>query len=118
MSQYLLVLTTIGSEEQAARLGRSLVERRLVACVNDVGPVRSFFTWKGKLEDDSERLLLMKTRSDRYAELETALQELHPYDVPEVLAIPIERGSKAYLSWIDAAVRSEPASGGQRANEE
>jgi len=101
MSQYLLVLTTIGSEEEAARLGRGLVERRLVACVNDVGPVRSFFTWQGKLEEDSERLLLMKTRSDRYADLEAALQELHPYDVPEVIAIPIERGSKDYLSWID-----------------
>ncbi len=101
MSPYLLVLTTIGSEEESANLGRSLVEQRLVACVNDVGPVRSFFLWKGKLEDDSERLLLMKTRSDRYADLEAVIHELHPYDVPEVIAIPIERGSKAYLAWID-----------------
>ncbi len=101
MSQHLLVLTTIGSEEDAARLGRSLVEKRLVACVNMVGPVRSVFLWKGKVEDESERLLLMKTRADRYAELETAIQELHPYDVPEVIAIPIERGSQAYLSWVD-----------------
>lgn len=104
MSQYLLVLTTIGSEEDAARLGRSLVEKRLVACVNMVGPVRSVFLWKGKVEDESERLLLMKTRADRYAELETAIQELHPYDVPEVIAIPIERGSQAYLSWVDENV--------------
>lgn len=104
MSQYLLVLTTIGSEEDAARLGRSLVEKRLVACVNVVGPVRSVFLWKGKVEDESERLLLMKTRADRYAELETAIQELHPYDVPEVIAIPIERGSQAYLSWVDESV--------------
>jgi len=104
VSQYLLVLTTIGSEEDAARLGRSLVEKRLVACVNMVGPVRSVFLWKGKMEDESERLLLMKTRADRYAELETAIQELHPYDVPEVIAIPIERGSQAYLSWVDENV--------------
>ncbi len=104
MSQHLLVLTTIGSEEDAARLGRSLVEKRLVACVNMVGPVRSVFLWKGKVEDESERLLLMKTRADRYAELETAIQELHPYDVPEVIAIPIERGSQAYLSWVDENV--------------
>ena len=82
-------------------MGRSLVEKRLVACVNMVGPVRSVFLWKGKVEDESERLLLMKTRADRYAELETAIQELHPYDVPEVIAIPIERGSQAYLSWVD-----------------
>ncbi len=85
-------------------MGRSLVEKRLVACVNMVGPVRSVFLWKGKVEDESERLLLMKTRADRYAELETAIQELHPYDVPEVIAIPIERGSQAYLSWVDENV--------------
>lgn len=101
MSGYLLVLTTIGSEAEAARLGRSLVGKGLVACVNDVGPVRSVFTWKGKVEEAEERLLLMKTRSDRYPDLEAAIQELHPYDVPEVIAIPIEAGSKAYLSWID-----------------
>ena len=104
MSQHLLVLTTIGSEKDAARLGRSLVERRLVACVNTVGPVRSVFLWKGKVEEESERLLLMKTRADRYAALETAIQELHPYDVPEVIAIPIDRGSQAYLSWVDENV--------------
>ena len=104
MSQYLLVLTTIGNEEEAARLGRSLVEKRLVACVNMVGPVRSVFSWKGKVEDESERLLLMKTRADRYSELERAIQELHPYDVPEVIAVPIERGSEAYLSWVDEHV--------------
>jgi periplasmic divalent cation tolerance protein len=100
----MLVLTTIGSEEDGARLARSLIEKRLVACVNVLGPARSLYMWKGKLEDDSERLLLMKTRADRYPELEAALQELHPYEVPEVLAIPIERGSGAYLSWIDENV--------------
>jgi periplasmic divalent cation tolerance protein len=104
MSRYLLVLTTIGSEAEAARLGRRLVEKGLVACVNDVGPVKSVFTWKGNLEEASERLLLMKTRSDCYQDLEAAIQELHPYDVPEVIAMPIELGSKAYLSWIDENV--------------
>ncbi len=104
MSQHLLVLTTIGSEEDAARLGRSLVEKRLVACVNVIGPARSIFLWKGKVEDESERLLLMKTRADRYVDLETAIKELHPYEVPEVIAIPIERGSQDYLSWVDENV--------------
>ncbi|HLE21826.1 MAG TPA: divalent-cation tolerance protein CutA [Vicinamibacteria bacterium] len=104
LMSYLLVLTTVGNEEDAARLARSLVEKRLAACVNVLGPVRSFFVWKGKLEDDSERLLLMKTRSDRYPELEAALRELHPYQVPEVIAIPVERGWQAYLSWIDENV--------------
>jgi periplasmic divalent cation tolerance protein len=104
MASYLLVLTTIGSEDDAARLGKTLVEKQLVACVNILGPVRSVFTWKGKLEDDSERLLLMKTRSDRYPELEATLRELHPYEVPEVIAVPIEQASGAYLSWIDESL--------------
>lgn len=104
MPRYVLVLTTIGGGQEAARLAKTLVEKRLVACVNDVGPVRSFFEWQGKLEEDSEHLLLMKTRADRYEELETVLRELHPYDVPEVVAIPIERGSKDYLSWVDENV--------------
>ena len=104
MTRYLLVLTTIGSETEASALGRSLVEKGLVACVNDVGPVQSIFTWKGKVEEASERLLLMKTRADRYAELETAIRELHPYDVPEIIALPIEQGSEAYLNWIDESV--------------
>jgi periplasmic divalent cation tolerance protein len=104
MSQYLLVITTIGSEAEAARLGRTLVENGLVACVNDVAPVKSVYKWKGKVEEATERLLLMKTRSDRYAELEAAIKELHPYEVPEIIAIPIEAGLKAYLSWIDEVV--------------
>lgn len=85
-------------------MGRNLVEKRLVACVNVVGPVRSVFLWKGKVSDESERLLVMKTRADRYAALEKVIEELHPYEVPEVVAIPIERGSEAYLSWVDENV--------------
>jgi periplasmic divalent cation tolerance protein len=101
MAEHLLALTTLGNEEEASKLARALVERRVVACVNVSGPVRSFYSWKGKLEDDREYLLFMKTRSDRFAELEAVLDELHPYDVPELIAVPIERGSAAYLGWID-----------------
>lgn len=104
MSRHLLVITTVGSDEEAAELGRSLVEKKLVACVNVVGPVRSFYTWKGQLQDDSERLLFMKTRADRFNELELAVRELHPYEVPELIAVPIERGAASYLSWVDANV--------------
>ena len=78
----------------------------MAACVNVSGPVRSFYSWKGKLEDDREYLLLMKTRSDRFSQLEAAFEELHPYDVPELVAIPIEKGSAAYLGWIDDNVGS------------
>jgi periplasmic divalent cation tolerance protein len=104
MADHLLALTTLGSEEDASKLARALVERRVAACVNVSGPVRSFYPWKGKLEDDREYLLLMKTRTDRFPELEAALDELHPYEVPELVAMPIERGSAAYLGWIDENV--------------
>lgn len=104
MADHLLALTTLGSEEDASKLARALVERRVAACVNVSGPVRSFYPWKGNLEDDREYLLLMKTRTDRFPELEAALGELHPYEVPELVAVPIERGSAAYLGWIDENV--------------
>jgi periplasmic divalent cation tolerance protein len=106
MDDHLLVLTTLGNDEDAARVAQALVERRVAACVNIVGPVRSFYRWKGKIEDDSERLLLIKTRADRFTDLEAAIGEVHPYDVPELVAVPIERGAAAYLGWVDENVRS------------
>lgn len=104
MADYLLVITTVGSEDDAQKVARSLVERRLVACVNVSGPVRSFYHWKGNLEDDSEHLLFMKTRTDRFPDLEIAIGEIHPYDVPELIGVPIEKGSAAYLGWVDENV--------------
>jgi periplasmic divalent cation tolerance protein len=104
MAEHILAFTTLGSEEDAAKLARGLVERRIVACVNVSGPVRSFYHWKGRLEDDQEFLLTMKTRKDRFSDLEGALRELHTYDVPELIAVPIELGSAAYLGWVDENV--------------
>jgi periplasmic divalent cation tolerance protein len=104
MAEHILAFTTLGSEEDAAKLARELVERRIVACVNLSGPVRSFYRWKGNLEDDREYLLLMKTRTERFSDLEDVLQELHPYDVPELIAVPITLGSAAYLGWVDENV--------------
>jgi periplasmic divalent cation tolerance protein len=104
MVAHLLVITTLGDEEDAARVAKALVERRLAACVNIVGPIRSIYRWQGKIEDDSERLLLIKTRADRFTDLERAIGEIHPYDVPELIAVPIERGAAAYLGWIDENV--------------
>jgi periplasmic divalent cation tolerance protein len=104
----LLVLTTVSNEEQAAQLARTLVERRLAACVNIVPGVRSLYRFKGVLEDDREQLLLMKTTRERYEALAAAIAELHPYEVPEVLAVPIERGSASYLGWVAESVSEPP----------
>jgi len=105
MAEHLMAITTVGNEDDARKVAKSLVERRIVACVNVSGPVRSFYHWEGGLQDDSEYLLFMKTRVDRLPDLETAINEIHPYDVPELIAIPIERGSAAYLGWLNEQVQ-------------
>ena len=100
MAEYIMAVTTTGDEQSAVVLARALVERRIVACVNIVTRVRSLYRWKGAIEDDTECVLLMKTRADRYHALASALDELHAYDVPELIVLAIEQGSAAYLGWI------------------
>ena len=96
-----LVLVTCPSLALARKIARSVVQKRLAACVNVVrSPVESFYTWKGKLESAREHLLLIKTTATRLAQLEREVKRLHPYDVPEFIALPIADGSADYLSWL------------------
>ena len=95
-----VVLTTADSEELADRIARALVDRRLAACVNVVGPVRSIYRWKGEIVSDQERMLVIKTSSARFPEVRELIRELHTYDVPEVLAIAVEDGDRPYLDWL------------------
>ena len=94
------VLVTTGSEEQAVSIARVLVSERLVACVNIVGPVRSIYRWRDGVEDDREYLLIAKTRATLYIKLEKRVHELHTYEVPEVLALNVDRGSPPYVKWV------------------
>lgn len=95
-----MVLTTTGSHDEAATIAASLVEARLAACVQVVPGVESVYWWEGRVARDAEWLLLCKTTAERYGEVEAAILELHSYTTPEVVAIPIERGSAAYLDWL------------------
>ena len=104
MSERVVVLCTVGSAEDAERLARAVVEGRLAACVNVVPGVTSFYRWEGKVASDGEWLLIMKTTKERFAALREAVVELHPYDVPEVIELPIGDGHPPYLDWIDASV--------------
>lgn len=104
MSEHCLVLSTVANAEEGERLAQALVERRVAACVNVLAGVTSFYRWEGKVQKDEERLLLIKTRTDRFDELRTALVELHPYEVPEVIALDVAGGHVPYLSWLDASV--------------
>jgi periplasmic divalent cation tolerance protein len=99
-SEYVIVLTTIGAATDGAALARTLVGERLVACVNVLAPMTSVYRWKDKVEQDSEQQLVMKTTAARVDALRSRLGELHPYEVPEFLVIPIESGSPTYLSWL------------------
>lgn len=104
MSGRIVALSTVGSAEDADRIARELVGRRLAACVNVVGGVVSVYRWKGAVERDEERLLVIKTRAERLEELRQALVELHPYEVPELVALPVEAGHAPYLAWLDESV--------------
>jgi len=107
MNDPIVVLSTCSSEEEAERLARTLVERRLAACVNVVPGVRSFYRWKGAIESAGEWLLLVKSSRAQFAELRSALERAHSYEVPEVLALPVVEGAPNYLEWMAASLRPE-----------
>ncbi|MBN2537914.1 divalent-cation tolerance protein CutA [candidate division WOR-3 bacterium] len=100
----LQVFTTLPDEAGAARLARALVERRLAACAQVVGPVTSTYRWQGAVEQAQEWLCLMKTDRGHWPELEKAITELHPYDTPEIIALPITAASERYRAWLAASV--------------
>lgn len=99
-----LVLSTAGSRDEAEKIARTLVERRLAACVNLIPNLTSVYSWQGAIETAHEVLMLIKTSAERLPELETALREMHSYDVPEFVVIALESGNQAYLDWLAAAV--------------
>jgi periplasmic divalent cation tolerance protein len=105
MTDAVIVLVTTPSPERAAELARTLVEERLAACGNVVPGLRSIYRWEGKVQDDAEALLVLKTTRARFEALRDRVLALHPYDVPEVLALAVEAGSAAYLAWIAAETR-------------
>jgi periplasmic divalent cation tolerance protein len=105
MTDALLVFTALPNSDKAADLARALVEERLAACANLIPAVRSIYRWEGKLQDENEVLVLLKTRAENVERLKARILELHPYEVPEVLAVPVESGYQAYLEWLSAQTR-------------
>jgi periplasmic divalent cation tolerance protein len=101
----LLVFTNLPERAAAERLADSLLEQRLAACVNILAPCRSVYRWKGAVQHDEEHPMLIKTTSERYPELEKALRAGHPYELPEIVAVPVERGLPAYLDWVAAETK-------------
>jgi periplasmic divalent cation tolerance protein len=102
-----IVLSTAGSAEEAAGIAHELVVRRLAACVSRLPGLVSVYRWQGAVEEAAEVLLLIKTSAERLPALEAALRELHSYEVPEFLVLPVEAGSSAYLGWLFSSVSHE-----------
>ncbi|MGH9537017.1 MAG: divalent-cation tolerance protein CutA [Terriglobales bacterium] len=105
MTDKILVLTTAGSKEEARKIGRTLVERLLAACVNVVPQVTSIYRWEGEIEEGEEFLLVVKTTRAAFERVREAILELHSYEVPECICVAIDDGSVGYLSWIGQSVK-------------
>jgi periplasmic divalent cation tolerance protein len=105
MTNVIVILTTCASEEEAVKIARALVEESLAACVNVVSPVRSIYRWEGKIWDEKEWLLIIKTGRERFEQLESKIKSLHSYSVPEIICLPVVEGSFAYLEWLEEMTR-------------
>jgi len=100
MTDMIIILVTTGSEAEAEKIARTLVEERLIACANILSPVRSIYRWEGKVQDDHEWLLIIKTQQVHFAAVEARVRSLHSYQVPEVIALSVVDGSERYLGWV------------------
>ena len=105
-STKLLVLTNLPDRAVAEKLAAMLIGKQLAACVNILAPCRSVYRWKGAVQHDEEHPMLIKTTAERYAALEQAMRAGHPYELPEIIAVPIERGLPAYLGWVAAETKA------------
>jgi len=104
----LLVLTNLPDRGAAERLADALVAKRLAACVNILAPCRSVYRWQGAVQHDEEYPMLIKTTETRFPDLEAEIRALHPYELPEIIAVPIERGLAGYLAWVAEETSSTP----------
>lgn len=107
---YITILITASSEEEACKIGKTLVEERLVACANIIPKIRSIFSWKGEVCDENEVSMILKSKGSLFQQIKERVKTLHSYDVPEIIALPIHLGSEDYLDWIDEVTNNHRAS--------
>lgn len=102
---YIIILVTTTNKEEAEKISKALLNEKLVACVNIIGPVSSFFWWQEKIENAEEYMLIMKSHSKLFEKLSEKVKALHSYEVPEIIALPIIKGHKAYVEWLDRCIK-------------
>lgn len=107
MQQVLLILTNAPDKATGHAIARSLVEQKLAACVNLLPEVRSVYRWQGAIEEAEEITMLIKSTPERYAELETAIRRAHPYEIPEIIAVPVTAGLPEYLGWVGLETKKD-----------
>lgn len=112
MNEYIQVFTTTENKDDAKKITRDLVEKRLVACAQVFGPIMSTYRWKGKIEEEEEWLCILKSRYENYEKLEESIKSIHPYEEPEILALPVVKGSRGYLEWMDRQMKADPEDDG------
>ena len=105
MTGYIQVLTATGGKDDAERIAAILIDERLAACVQVLGPMASTYRWRGEVETSQEWLCVVKSREDLYGEVEKSIRAVHPYEEPEILALPVLAGSASYLGWLDGELR-------------
>ena len=104
MNSPIIILSTTGSEDEASKIAEYLVSNRLAACVNIIPSITSVYRWKGEMNSDREILMIIKTDASRFEEIKTAVRNMHSYETPELIAIPIQQGLQQYLDWITESV--------------
>ena len=106
-SEFIQVLTTTETEQEAQEIARALVKKRLAGCVQIIGPIKSIYWWKENIETAEEWLCIIKTKKRLFEKLEKSIREIHPYETPEILATPITQASEDYLNWLDSELKKE-----------
>ena len=107
MTRYIQVMTTAGNQEDAQEIAEAIVSKRLAACVQVIGPITSTYWWRAKIQTEEEWLCVMKSREDLYDRLQESVRQIHPYEVPEILATPVTLGSRSYLAWLTKELKEK-----------
>ncbi|MGB9822457.1 divalent-cation tolerance protein CutA [Thermodesulfovibrio sp.] len=102
---YMVIFITAPNEEEAVKIAKTLVEEKLAGCVNIIKNIRSIYSWQNKIEDEPEVLMIVKTRSELFEELEKRVKSLHSYTVPEIIGLKIKKGSESYLNWLSEVTK-------------